>query len=72
MKFVEFKDTSGAVVLVNAAGVLFLRPAEGGCTDLHFIGRAEPLRLDARLQDVAETLEEATPEPPEPLTALIS
>ncbi|WP_207459904.1 hypothetical protein [Azospirillum sp. SYSU D00513] len=72
MRFVEFKDVSGAVVLVNAAGILFLRPAESGCTDVHFAGRQEPLRLDARVHEVAEALEEAAPEPPEPMMSLLS
>jgi hypothetical protein len=72
MRLLEFKEASGALVLVNAAGILFLRPAEGGCTDLHLAGRAEPLRIDARMQDVAKALDEAAPEPPEPMMSLLS
>lgn len=72
MRFVEFTDRAGAGVLVNAAGVLFLRATEGDRTELHLVGRAEPLVVSAPMDEVASALEAATPEPPDPTLALVS
>ena len=72
MRFVEFSDRAGATVLVNPAGVLFLRAADGDRTELTFAGRAEPLVIAAPLDDVVQALEAATPEPPDPTLALVS
>ncbi|WP_448206332.1 hypothetical protein [Azospirillum sp. sgz302134] len=73
MKFVEFADRAGATVLVNPVGVLYLRQVDDNRTELVFAGRAEPLMVTAPLDEVAQTLESAAPEPPEPTTmALVS
>ncbi|MCW2243877.1 hypothetical protein [Azospirillum canadense] len=72
MRFVEFSDRAGATVLVNPAGVLFLREADGNRTELTFAGRAEPLLVAAPLEEVARALENAEPEPPDPTLALLS
>jgi len=72
MRFVEFTDRAGAIVLVNAAGVLFLRATEGDRTELHLAGRAEPLVVTTPMDEVAAALEAATPELPEPTLALVS
>lgn len=72
MRLVEFTDTNGSIVLVNAGGVLFLRALDGDRTELHLSGRAEPLLLAAAAEEVAQALEAASPEPPEPTLALVS
>lgn len=73
MRFVEFTETGGATVLVNGAGVLFLRPAADGGTEVHFAGRGESLHLSDRPEDVARMLEESFPDlPPDPSLALVS
>ncbi|AWK84837.1 hypothetical protein [Azospirillum thermophilum] len=75
MRFVELTDTAGAAVMLNGAGVLFLRAAADGITEIHLSGRAEPLRVALPLDDVARALEDAVPEPrepPDPTMALLS
>lgn len=75
MRFVEFTDAAGAAVMLNAAGVLFLRAAADGVTEIHLAGRLEPLRVAVPLDDVARALEDAAPEPrepPDPTMALLS
>lgn len=72
MRFVEFPERAGTAVLVNPAGVLFLRAADGQRTELTFAGRAEPLLVDAPLEEVARALEDADPVPPDPTLALVS
>ncbi|MBP2291609.1 hypothetical protein [Azospirillum rugosum] len=72
MRFVEFPDRAGATVLVNPAGILFLREADGNRTELTFAGRAEPLLVAAPLEEVARALESAEPEPPDPTLALLA
>lgn len=72
MRFVEVPDRSGATVLVNPAGILFLRDADGSGTELTFAGRAEPLLVGAPLEEVARALENAEPEPPDPTLSLIA
>lgn len=72
MRFVEFSDRAGATVLVNPAGVLFLREVEGNRTELTFAGRPDPLVVAAPLDEVAQALEDAAPQPPDPTLALVS
>ncbi|AWJ91705.1 hypothetical protein Sp245p_17940 (plasmid) [Azospirillum baldaniorum] len=72
MKFIEFTDHAGAPVMINAAGVLYLRGIEGERTEITFAGRSEPLVVAAPLDEVARTLEDATPIPPDPTLALVS
>ncbi len=72
MAFVELTDTTGATVLVNPAGILFLRGAANGEVELHLGGRAEPLRVTGALADVARMLEQAVPAPPDPTLSLLA
>ncbi len=72
MRFVEFTDRAGGTVLVNAAGVLFLRAAGDDGSELHLAGRAAPLLVAAPLDEAVRALEEATAEPLDPTLALVS
>jgi len=72
MTFVELTDTTGDSVLVNPIAVAYLRGTADGGTELHFAGRAEPLRLPGAPSDVARTLENAAPTPPDPTLSLLA
>ncbi len=72
MTFVELTDTTGDSVLVNPIAVAYLRATADGGTELHFAGRAEPLRLPDAPSDVARALENAAPTPPDPTLSLLA
>ena len=72
MAFVELTDTTGETVLVNPIAVAYLRAMADGGTELHFAGRAEPLRLPGAPADIARTLENAAPTLPDPTLSLLA
>ncbi|WP_434622106.1 hypothetical protein [Azospirillum sp. B2RO_4] len=72
MSFVELTDTTGETVLVNPIAVAYLRATADGGTDLYFAGRPEPLRLPGAPADVARSLEDAAPTPPDPTLSLLA
>ncbi|PWC39200.1 hypothetical protein [Azospirillum sp. TSO35-2] len=72
MAFVELTDTSGASVLVNPLGVVYLRGTANGETEVHLSGGSEPLRVAGAPEDVARLLENAAPTPPDPTLSLLA
>ena len=72
MAFVELKEISGDTVLVNPIAVAYLRATADGGTELHFTGQVEPLRVPGAPSDVARSLENAAPTPPDPTLSLLA
>ena len=72
MGFVELTEISGDTVLVNPIAVAYLRATADGGTELHFTGRAEPLRVPGAPSDIARSLENAAPTLPDPTLSLLA